>query len=54
MAPGEIGLAVARVGWTPVRGGLTEVRTDEHGTHPLAATPPGMSPADLSSKDTHR
>jgi hypothetical protein len=23
------------VGWIPVRGGLTEVRTDEHGTHPL-------------------
>jgi hypothetical protein len=39
----EIALAVAGVGWTPVRGGLTEVRTDEHGTHPL----PGLPPADL-------
>jgi hypothetical protein len=34
---GEIALAVARAGWTPVRGGLTEVRTDQHGTHPYPA-----------------
>ena len=32
---GEVPLAVAGVGWTPVRGGLTEVRTSEHGTRPL-------------------
>ena len=32
---GEVALAVAGVGWTPVRGGLTEVRTSEHGTRPL-------------------
>jgi hypothetical protein len=38
VAVGEIGLAVAGVGWTTVRGGLTEVRTDEHGTHPLSAS----------------
>ena len=35
MAVGEVGLAVGHVGWTLVRGGLDEVRTDEHGTHPL-------------------
>jgi hypothetical protein len=34
-AVGEAGLAVGHVGWTLVRGGLNEVRTDEHGTHPL-------------------
>ncbi len=37
VAVGEIGLAVARAGWTPVRGGLNEVRTSEHGTCPLPA-----------------
>jgi hypothetical protein len=37
VAVGEAGLAVGRVGWTLVRGGLTEVRTSEHGTHPLPA-----------------
>ena len=37
VAVGEVGLAVGRVGWNPVRGGLTEVRTDQHGTHPLPA-----------------
>jgi hypothetical protein len=35
VAVGEAGLAVARAGWTLVRGGPNEVRTDEHGTHPL-------------------
>lgn len=35
VSAGEIALAVAGAGWTPVRGGLTEVRTDQHGTHPL-------------------
>jgi hypothetical protein len=35
MAVGEAGLAVGRVGWTPVRGGVIEVCADEHGTHPL-------------------
>ncbi len=38
VAVGEVALAVARpAGWTPVSGGLNEVRTDEHGTHPLPA-----------------
>jgi hypothetical protein len=32
---GEVPLAVAKAGWTPVSGGLTEVRTSEHGTRPL-------------------
>jgi len=35
---GEVPLAVGRIGWTPVHGGLTEVRTSEHGTHPLTAS----------------
>ena len=35
VAVGEAGLAVGHAGWTLVRGGLNEVRTDEHGTHPL-------------------
>ena len=35
VAVGEVPLAVGRVGWTLVRGGLNEVRTDEHGTHSL-------------------
>jgi hypothetical protein len=35
VAIGEAGLAVARVGWTLITGGLNEVRTSEHGTHPL-------------------
>jgi hypothetical protein len=34
---GEVGLAVGRVGWAPVCGGLNEVRVDEHGTRPLPA-----------------
>lgn len=32
---GEVRLAVAKFGWTPVPGPLTEVRTSEHGTRPL-------------------
>ena len=36
VAVGEIPLAVGRIGWTLVRGGLNEVRADEHGTHPPA------------------
>lgn len=35
VAVGEAGLAVARAGWSPVRGGLNEVRTSEYGTCPL-------------------
>jgi hypothetical protein len=34
VAIGEAALAVGRAGWTPVRGGLNEVRTSEHGTRP--------------------
>ena len=37
VAVGEIALAVASFGWTPVRSGLNEVRADEHGTHPRPA-----------------
>jgi hypothetical protein len=35
VAVGEIPLAVAKAGWTPVHGGLNEVRTSRHGTRPL-------------------
>ena len=46
-------LAVARAGWEPVTGPLTEVRTREHGTNPLpdpgrlpsAGTRPAQIPA---------
>jgi hypothetical protein len=41
VAAGEVALAVGRpAGWDPVRGSLTEVRTDEHGTHPLPPPSP--------------
>jgi hypothetical protein len=40
VAVGEVPLAVGRIGWTPVHGGLTEVRTREHGTNPLSEPPP--------------
>jgi hypothetical protein len=42
VAVGEAGLAVGRVGWIVVRGGLNEVRADEHGTHPLPAAGPAQ------------
>jgi hypothetical protein len=48
VAVGEVGLAVARVGWTLVPGGLNEVRTSEHGTRPLPAPVPDATPGDLS------
>jgi hypothetical protein len=42
VAVGEVALAVGRpAGWVPVRGSLTEVRTREHGTHPLPSHRPG-------------
>ena len=41
-ADGEVRLAVAKTGWTPVPGPLTEVRTSEHGTRPLPL--PGSAP----------
>ena len=59
MAAGEAALAATRpTGRTPVRGGLNEIRTDEHGTRPLpdpswlpgastrAAHVPATSPGD--------
>ncbi|MGH3284252.1 MAG: hypothetical protein ACRDPD_06135 [Streptosporangiaceae bacterium] len=46
VAVGEVALAVGRpAGWEPVRGGLAEVRTDEHGTHPLPAPGPARAEA---------
>ncbi len=34
VAVGETALTVEQAGWAPLRGGITEVRIDEHGTHP--------------------
>jgi hypothetical protein len=57
VAVGEAGLAVGRVGWTLVPGGLNEVRTSEHGTRPLppptlgGATPGGPSPIPRKEPD---
>ncbi len=44
VAVGEAGLAVGRVGWTPVCGVLNEVRTSEHGTCPLPSISPCKEP----------
>jgi hypothetical protein len=35
VAVGEAPLVCERAGWAPLRGGITEARIDEHGTHPL-------------------
>jgi hypothetical protein len=35
VADGEVRLAVAKAGWTPVTGPLNEVRASQHGTRPL-------------------
>ncbi len=37
---GEAALTAGRAGWAPLRGGITEVRLDEHGTHPLPVSRP--------------
>ena len=55
VAAGEAGLAVGRVGWTLVRGGLNEVRMSGCGTRPLPAPSPdegtpGESPVDSSGR----
>jgi hypothetical protein len=42
---GEAPLAVAKAGWAPASGGLTEARTSEHGTRPL---PEGRHPFDAA------
>jgi hypothetical protein len=54
VAAGEAGLAVGRVGWTQIQGGLNEVRASEHGTRPLPA--PGQDRAATQANpltDTH-
>ena len=53
VAVGEVPLAVAKVGWTPVSGGLNEVRTREHGTVPLPVHAPGSGPAPEPEKRNH-
>jgi hypothetical protein len=53
---GEVALAVASVGWIPVRGSLHEVRADEYGTHPLPPPSPvsgdGTSPGQRPREGT--
>jgi hypothetical protein len=49
VADGEVRLAVAKTGWTPVPGPLTEVRTSEHGTRPLPL--PGSAPGERPTPD---
>ena len=44
VAVGEAGLAVGRVGWTPVCGALNEVCTSDHGTCPLPPVSPSEEP----------
>jgi hypothetical protein len=53
VADGEVRLAVAKIGWAPVPGPLTEVRTSEHGTRPLPlpGSAPGSRPA--PEKENH-
>lgn len=43
VAVGEAALICERAGWAPARGGITEVRVDEYGTHPLPAGRPGRA-----------
>jgi hypothetical protein len=43
---GEIPLTVERAGWAPLRGAITEVSTDEHGSHPLP--PEAVSPREAT------
>jgi hypothetical protein len=50
-ADGEVRLAVARFGWDPVPGPLTEVRISQHGTRPLPLT--GSSPAPDPRQESH-
>ena len=48
VAVGEAVLVCERAWWAPLRGPITEVRLDDHGTHPLPASSPdrqGMHPA---------
>ncbi len=55
VAAGDVLLAVALVGWEPVSGPLTEVRTREHGTNPLPLLghAPGSGPAHEPGKGNH-
>ena len=50
---GEVALAVASIGWTPVSGRLDEVRTREHGTSPLPlpGSAPGSRPRPAPGKE---
>lgn len=49
---GEAALAVGRgSSWVPVTGSLHEVRTDEHGTHPLPSQPAHEQAPATTSQD---
>jgi hypothetical protein len=54
VAVGEAGLAVGRVGWTPVRGGLNEVRASAHGTRPLPGVGCARNPSRFRRKEPDR
>jgi hypothetical protein len=47
---GEAALVCERARWAPLRGGITEARIDEHGTHPL----PAGGPPDTGSPQRKR
>ena len=48
-------LAAGRsIGWVPVSGGLTEVRADEHGPHPLPAAAARPAPGGKSASGERR
>jgi hypothetical protein len=55
VAVGEIALAVGRIGWKQALAPLAEVRTDEHGTHPLPlpGRAPGSGPAPEPETEDH-
>ena len=52
VAVGEVPLAVARLGWAIVRGGLNEARTDEPGTRPLPAVGPASAAGPTQQKES--
>jgi hypothetical protein len=49
---GEAALVCERAEWAPLRGGITEARIDEHGTHPLPAGGPPDSGSRKGNRET--
>lgn len=54
VAVGEAAFAVAGAGWKPISGGLNEISTDQHGTHPLPAARPSAKQCPLPRDYIHR